>query len=159
MFHQREKFHVRKSEIFHITNELGLHLTISERAIVFFHLTAPASKVDFINRVRFCVAGLVAFLLLPLLVGPCMAAFPNDGCCLRCYFGVERKWISLFQKFPGVCGDTKLVRFTFMKPGKESLPYTRLIPARVKGVVSFLPMIEISKHANFFCIGSPYGKE
>ena len=61
VFHDRHELDVCETKIFYITDKLGAHFGIGERTVIFFNLPSPTAEVNFVNRIRFCGGGAIAF--------------------------------------------------------------------------------------------------
>src|ERR1041384_623099 len=50
MFLERQKLHMREAHLLNVAGKRLGHLTISERTILIFHLAAPRTEMDLVNR-------------------------------------------------------------------------------------------------------------
>src|SRR5215475_7764204 len=85
VIHDRQKLHMRVSQLFKIIRQLRRQLAIGKRAIILFGHPSPGTHVHFVNR-----HGLIESVVLttrrhPFSVAPLVIEIPHDGSCLWRY--------------------------------------------------------------------------
>src|SRR6185436_11112200 len=125
MLLQREKLNVGKTHFRNIVRERFGHLAIAEWAVVFFNLSAPRPKVNFVDRQRLPKVLSTTSLFGPTRVSKLELRLINDRRGIGWHFGVLRIRISLHERQPLACADLEFVKRSLTEIWDEEFPNTR----------------------------------
>src|SRR6185503_2242602 len=99
MFFERQKLHVREAHFRHVVGKRLGHLTVGERTTVVFHLAAPRTEMNFINREWFAVVFAPGAILHPFCIAKLVPGRVDDRCSVwRVFSGLgvricfEERW-------------------------------------------------------------------
>src|SRR5215510_2065500 len=85
VIHDRQKLHMRVSQVFKVVRQLRRQLAIGKRPIILFGHPPPGTNVHFVDRHGLIESVALTTRCHPFSVAPLVIEIPHDGSCLWRY--------------------------------------------------------------------------